>query len=355
MKTLNLIAIFAFIFSSVTTVSAQSKEDKKTFDQAKKLFENENYAEALPHFKSLTEKEPGNISYYYRLGACLAMTENEPAIAVKHLKQTLSEQPEFAEAHVFLMKAYLLMDNYEEANNHYEKFLEAEDEQAISKRIDFANELLNQYHLAMEKKQQELELAQAKERERAAAEAERKEAERKAAEAAVLAANAVKETARTADQTVKTTAQTGGQAAKTPEKAEAKAVSITTLSVKNINCDFASASIKAELFPELKELITLMKEHKEIKIELTGHTDSKGTDSYNMMLGQRRAKALAAHLQQAGISASRISVKSMGESAPLAPNENPDGSDNPEGREKNRRVEIKIMNAPASLTVKYEN
>ncbi len=76
------------------------------------------------------------------------------------------------------------------------------------------------------------------------------------------------------------------------------------------------------------------------KFEVAGHTDAKGTDEYNNRLGQRRAIAVFEYLTRAGVPAERLVVRSYGETQPIAPNTNPDGSDNPEGRERNRRVEL---------------
>ena len=75
-------------------------------------------------------------------------------------------------------------------------------------------------------------------------------------------------------------------------------------------------------------------------IKIVGHTDSKGTDAYNMRLGQRRADTVASYAVAKGVPAAKITAKSMGESQPVAPNTLPNGKDNPEGRALNRRVEV---------------
>ncbi|GJL81659.1 MAG: hypothetical protein DHS20C01_12930 [marine bacterium B5-7] len=76
------------------------------------------------------------------------------------------------------------------------------------------------------------------------------------------------------------------------------------------------------------------------KFEVAGHTDSKGTDEYNDKLGQRRAIAVYEALTRSGVPANQLVIRSYGETQPIAPNANADGSDNPEGRALNRRVEI---------------
>lgn len=75
-------------------------------------------------------------------------------------------------------------------------------------------------------------------------------------------------------------------------------------------------------------------------VKIVGHTDSKGSDAYNMRLGQRRADTVASFLVSRSIPAGKLKTSSMGESQPVAPNTLPNGKDNPEGRAQNRRVEI---------------
>lgn len=75
-------------------------------------------------------------------------------------------------------------------------------------------------------------------------------------------------------------------------------------------------------------------------VDVVGHTDAKGTDEYNVGLGQRRAVAVASQLAYLGFPSDSLVTHSGGERFPLAPNANEDGSDNPEGRQRNRRVEL---------------
>ena len=76
-------------------------------------------------------------------------------------------------------------------------------------------------------------------------------------------------------------------------------------------------------------------------ILIEGHTDGKGTHPYNMKLSENRANAVKAWLvQNASVTGARISTRGWGETKPVAANTKPDGSDDPEGRQKNRRVEI---------------
>jgi outer membrane protein OmpA-like peptidoglycan-associated protein len=80
-----------------------------------------------------------------------------------------------------------------------------------------------------------------------------------------------------------------------------------------------------------------------IIVEISSHTDSVSSDEYNMKLSQKRAESVVKYLISKGIEKERLVAKGYGESKPIAPNTNPDGTDNPEGRQKNRRTEFKII------------
>ena len=78
-------------------------------------------------------------------------------------------------------------------------------------------------------------------------------------------------------------------------------------------------------------------------VEVEGHTDSRGSNSYNLVLSRRRAQSVRSALLRAlGRDAPRLMATGRGESRPAAANARPDGSDNPRGRARNRRVEIRI-------------
>ena len=74
-----------------------------------------------------------------------------------------------------------------------------------------------------------------------------------------------------------------------------------------------------------------------MRIEIRGHTDAKGSDSYNQRLSENRAKAVADYLLSKGINEKRIQSKGYGKSLPI------DTNDTEEGRANNRRVEFKIV------------
>ena len=81
----------------------------------------------------------------------------------------------------------------------------------------------------------------------------------------------------------------------------------------------------------------------DIIIELSSHTDSKGSDDYNVDLSHRRAKSVVDYMVKLGIEKDRMVPKGSGEFNPRVPNTNPDGSDNPENRAINRRTEVRVL------------
>jgi OmpA-OmpF porin, OOP family len=111
----------------------------------------------------------------------------------------------------------------------------------------------------------------------------------------------------------------------------------TTINLNNVFFDFDRATLKAESFPELDRIADLMKEKTAMEIEVSGHTDAMGPEQYNLTLSQRRATAVVNYLEKKGIDKSRLNVQFFGESKPA------DSNDNKEGRQRNRRVEFKIL------------
>ncbi len=120
----------------------------------------------------------------------------------------------------------------------------------------------------------------------------------------------------------------------------------------NIYYDFAKWDIRADAAQELDKLVDILYDNPEISIELSAHTDSVDTESYNQRLSQRRAESAVDYIITAGINRSRITAKGYGESHPIARNTNPDGTDNPKGRQKNRRTEFKVTKINDSTEVK---
>lgn len=111
----------------------------------------------------------------------------------------------------------------------------------------------------------------------------------------------------------------------------------------NVYYDFNKATLQPESYPSLDTLVQILNENPTILIELAAHTDSKGTDEYNMNLSQARAKSVVDYLISKGIDNGRLLPKGYGETVPVADNEKADGTDNPEGRQQNRRTEFKVI------------
>ena len=107
--------------------------------------------------------------------------------------------------------------------------------------------------------------------------------------------------------------------------------------LKNIFFDFDKATLRPESTNELERLTKLLNDIPTLKIEISGHTDSKGADEYNKSLSNNRAKAVLDYLVKAGISVGRLISIGFGEEQPIASN------DTDEGRQLNRRTEFKIL------------
>jgi photosystem I P700 chlorophyll a apoprotein A2 len=110
--------------------------------------------------------------------------------------------------------------------------------------------------------------------------------------------------------------------------------------------DFNSAAIRPDAEPELEKVAAILGAYAEAEVVLTGHTDSVGSDADNQRLSDQRAESVRDELvQQHQVETARLTTEGKGEKEPVAPNENPDGSDNPAGREQNRRVEVLVLGA----------
>lgn len=106
--------------------------------------------------------------------------------------------------------------------------------------------------------------------------------------------------------------------------------------LNNVLFDFDKNVLKPEGKMEIDKLVAEMTKFGKDSVVVVGHTDSVGTDAYNMGLGQRRADAVSNYMKAAGIDAGRIQTKSMGESEPAVPN------DSRENRALNRRAVFQI-------------
>jgi outer membrane protein OmpA-like peptidoglycan-associated protein len=107
--------------------------------------------------------------------------------------------------------------------------------------------------------------------------------------------------------------------------------------LKNIFFDFDKTDLKPESEVELQKLIEMLRKNVKMKIEISGHTDNKGTADYNQKLSENRSKAVYIYLIEKGIDKTRLSYKGYGLSKPI------DTNDTEEGRANNRRTEFKVI------------
>ncbi|MDH5398397.1 MAG: OmpA family protein [Cyclobacteriaceae bacterium] len=111
----------------------------------------------------------------------------------------------------------------------------------------------------------------------------------------------------------------------------------TTVVLENIYFDFDKTTLKEESFKELNKVVDFMNNNPTIHVEISGHTDSKGSDQYNQDLSQGRAESVVAYIISHGVDQNRMEAKGYGESRPVTTN------DTDEGRAENRRVEFTIL------------
>lgn len=106
--------------------------------------------------------------------------------------------------------------------------------------------------------------------------------------------------------------------------------------IRNLEFDFGKATLRPTSFPTLNRVADLLKS-KNFSLKLAGHTDDKGSASYNMGLSKDRAESIKAYLVSQGVNASRVEATGYGESQPIASNKSE------AGRQKNRRVEFTLF------------
>ncbi|HZY25353.1 MAG TPA: OmpA family protein, partial [Bacteroidales bacterium] len=126
------------------------------------------------------------------------------------------------------------------------------------------------------------------------------------------------------------------------------------LSLSNVLFDFNSFKLNDQALSVLEMLRSVLTNYPELKVEVAGYTDGKGTKEYNEMLADKRAQAVIEYLTLKGASTRRFIKKSYGKSDYVALNSNPDGSDNPEGRKYNRRVTFGIVDPKTGITIRQE-
>ena len=105
------------------------------------------------------------------------------------------------------------------------------------------------------------------------------------------------------------------------------------------NVTFATneASVQPQFRATLDQVADVLKQYNQTYIDVYGHTDATGSDSYNLSLSQRRATSVADYLTSRGVQSARLGIRGFGETQPVASN------DTEEGKAANRRVEIKLV------------
>lgn len=110
-----------------------------------------------------------------------------------------------------------------------------------------------------------------------------------------------------------------------------------TITLKNVFFDSGKAILKKESYAALNELYDALKMKPAMVIEIAGHTDNVGSKEANQLLSEQRAVSVRAYLIRKGIAANRIQAKGYGDTEPVAYN------DSSEGRQQNRRTEVRII------------
>ncbi len=115
---------------------------------------------------------------------------------------------------------------------------------------------------------------------------------------------------------------------------------VTVAMLGDVLFDFDKTAIRPAAEPTLRDIASLIKSSSAGTVTIEGHTDAKGSASYNKDLSLRRAQAVAQWLASHGVDKSRLAVKGLGDTQPVQSNRLANGADNPQGRAQNRRVEF---------------
>lgn len=130
-------------------------------------------------------------------------------------------------------------------------------------------------------------------------------------------------------------------------KAQENAQSLSMNLSGDVLFDYDKAALKPAAEDALRKVGVVLSLFPESMVRIEGYTDAKGGKSVNLPLSRDRATVVKDWLvKNGGVDASKISAKGFGEENPVAPNTNPDGSDDPVGRAKNRRVSIVVEKPP---------
>lgn len=126
------------------------------------------------------------------------------------------------------------------------------------------------------------------------------------------------------------------------------------LSIKNILFEFDSYALNDLAKSGLENLKSILLNYPELKVEVAGYTDSKGSNEYNKILASKRAQSVIDYLSAGGTFPSRFIKNAFGKSDFVSVNFNPDGTDNPEGRKYNRRVTFGIVDPKTGVIIRQE-
>jgi outer membrane protein OmpA-like peptidoglycan-associated protein len=114
--------------------------------------------------------------------------------------------------------------------------------------------------------------------------------------------------------------------------------------VSDVLFDFDSANLKPGAREKIAHVAGILRSHSDLKIQVEGHTDSVGSDGYNLRLSERRAESVRASMLQQGVSRDVVGTAGFGESQPVATN------GTAVGRQQNRRVEIVVSGESIGTT-----
>jgi outer membrane protein OmpA-like peptidoglycan-associated protein len=128
-----------------------------------------------------------------------------------------------------------------------------------------------------------------------------------------------------------------------------------SLEVSDIRFEFNESHPASQEIKNMEELIRVLKAYPDVRLTLNGYADSKGNEDYNYKLSMARAREVEGYLNQKGEFSGRITVNAFGEKDPVARNTTSMGSDDPEGRRYNRRVELIFSNIPSNLIIVRHN
>ncbi|MEX2596220.1 MAG: tandem-95 repeat protein [Salibacteraceae bacterium] len=208
-------------------------------------------------------------------------------------------------------------------------------------------ELAEQQQIQAEEEMAQQERLNAMAQEERKAEQERKAKDKRAAEEqAALAAKKAEEQRLHAAKEKEVIAKAKSDKLKSKED--------NNVVFRNILFDFDKSDLRELSEEELNKVYNFLVAHPDKVLQLDGHADWIGTVEYNLALSERRAKRAYNYLIMRGISEGRMVYQYYGEAVPVAPNANPDGTDNPDGRQLNRRCEFNIKTeGTADIIMKF--